>query len=348
MFRALAKLGLLGLAVAVLAACSGNGDPVSVEETYDADRVVIRDFIGRLTIETAEAGGEIELRLESRSDQVDILPRGVRDGVLTIEWYGEPDRERGWWEFWRGRWAADLDRLDDYPDLVLMVPDDTEIEILNITGEWKIDDRDAHLVVGADRGVGVIGATNSLDLRIAGDAEVEHGPVAGLLEVSIAGSGSVSGGTAGSAAIAIAGSGDIIMGGVAGDVSVDIAGSGEAIVGNAARARTSISGSGNVRFGALDGSLDATIRGSGHVFADSVAGGFSATISGSGSVEVAAGRAAPFDATISGSGDVQFNGTAVDPSAVLSGSGDVFIAVLEGNLSSRTSGSGRVEIGAGG
>ena len=76
-----------------------------------------------------------------------------------------------------------------------------------------------------------------------------------------------------------------------------------------------------------------------------VNGAFDATVTGSGRIEVGDGRASPFAAVIAGSGSVRFWGTAVDPEATLSGSGSVFLGVVEGELTSRTSGAGRVQVG---
>ena len=53
------------LAAATLSACSAV-DPVTlVDADYTAERLVIRDFIGTLTIETAAPGSELSLRVDA-------------------------------------------------------------------------------------------------------------------------------------------------------------------------------------------------------------------------------------------------------------------------------------------
>lgn len=330
--------------VLALAGC-GGGEPVSILETYDADRIVIDDFIGTLTIETAAAGDETELRADLRQDQLALLPISLDNGTLRMEWLGEPDRERRWWEFWRGRWMADPDRLGNYPNVTLTVPADVTVEVHSIIGQWTVGDRQGHLVLGADNGRGTIGATQTAEIAVSGDADVTLGPVAGLVEIAISGSGSVIGGNAGEAIVAIAGSGSLELGNVAGALTVAVAGSGEAEIADAASAEVTISGSGDVELGAVSGAFNAVVLGSGEIDAQSVEGAFYATVSGSGDITVEDGRGSPFEVTIAGSGNVRFEGTGVDVVASLAGSGNLFLGTLEGELTSRTSGSGRVDIG---
>lgn len=335
---AVAVLGLMALA-----GC-GAGEPVSIFETHDAERIVINDFIGTLTIETAESGGETEVAADIRQSQLALLPISMAGDTLTIEWLGEPDRERRWWEFWRGRWMADADRIDGYPVLTLTVPADVEIEVRSIIGQWTIGDREGHLVFGAEGGSGAIGATQTAEVAVSGDADVTLGPVAGRLDVAINGSGSVVGMTAGEASLAIAGSGDLEFGDVAGALAVAIAGSGGGEIGDAASADIAVSGSGEVSLGIIAGPFNASVLGSGEVNVEAVEGAFYAAVSGSGDIAVDGGRGSPFEVNIAGSGNVSFEGTGVDVVAVLAGSGDLILGTLEGELTSRTSGSGRVEI----
>lgn len=340
-----AVAGALGLAL-LLAGCGASSAPVTLDETFDADRVVIRDFIGTLTVETIDAGGNVGLHADLNRAQEDLLPIRQSDGTLMIEWLGEPDRERRWWEFWRGRWMADLDRLDDYPSLVLQLPADVALDVTSIIGRWTIDDRTALVRFDAERGEGSIGATQVIELSISGDADIVIGPVAGLLDVSIAGSGTVRGGASSDADISIAGSGDVSLEDVAGQATINIAGSGDATIGDVASAEVRISGSGNVTLGAVASALDARVLGSGDVTVGSVNGAFDASIAGSGDIEVGAGRGDPFDVDIAGSGNVRFGGVGVNPDVSLSGSGSLFLDRLEGELDARTGGSGRVEVGS--
>ena len=339
-----ARFLVAALLLTTLAACAGSGEIVDSQQSYDADRLVIRDFIGTLTIVTTEAGGDINVEIEARQSQLDLLPIDVVGDDLVIAWEGEPDRTRRWWEFWRGRWMVDLNDIDNYPTLTVTVPADLEIEVESMIGFWTIDDRTGHLAFGADRGRGTIGTTETASIGVAGDAEVDLGVVARQLSVAIAGSGSVVGDSAGAAEIAIAGSGDLQLGDIAGMVTIDIAGSGSARIGNAERLEASLSGSGSLRLGDIGGAFVAAVQGSGSIAAVSASGAFEAAVSGSGSIRVDDGRAEPFEVAISGSGGVRFGGTAVNPSASISGSGGLILGRVEGDLDARTSGGGRVDV----
>lgn len=332
------------LAAATLSACAGS-DPVTlVDEHYAADRLVIRDFIGTLTIETIEAGGDVSLHVEATEDQAELLPIDLVGGVLTIEWEGEPDRLRRWYEFWRGRWMADPSALGRYPTLVLAVPADVEIVIERLIGQWTIDDREGHVSFGAERGSGSIGALRSADIAISGDAELELGSVRELLTASVAGSGTLRAGDAGRVDVSLAGSGEILLGDVAGDLNMTVSGSGSIAAGNAARVEVAVSGSGSVRLGTSDLGLLAVVQGSGSVTADRVDGEFQASVSGSGRVVVDDGQGSPFEVSITGSGSVRFGGTAFDPVARISGSGGLVLGAVEGELDAATAGAGDVRI----
>ena len=347
MFRTIEqRLSLLAafLAAATLSACAGS-DPVTlVDEEYTADRLVIRDFIGTLTIETIEAGGDLALHVEATADQAELLPIDLTGGVLTIEWKGEPDRLRRWYEFWRGRWMADPNALERYPTLVLAVPDNVEIDIEGLIGQWTIEDREGHISFGAERGRGSIGALRSADIAISGDADLELESVRELLSASVAGSGSLRAGDAGRADVSLAGSGDILLGDIAGDLNMSVSGSGSIVTGDAAHVDVAVSGSGSVRLGTADSGLLAVVQGSGSVSADRVNGEFHVSVSGSGRVVADGGRGSPFEVSITGSGSVRFEGTAVDPIARISGSGGIVLGAVEGELDAATAGAGRVQI----
>lgn len=340
------RLALLAaiLATATLSACAGGDRVTVVDEDFSAERLVIRDFIGTLTIETTEAGGDVSLHVEATEDQAELLPIDLAGGVLTIEWEGEPDRLRRWYEFWRGRWMADPNALQRYPTLVLLVPVDVEIDIERLIGHWTIEDREGHISFDAERGSGSIGALRSADIAISGDADLELGPVRELLSASVAGSGTLSAGDAGRADISLAGSGEVLLGSVAGDLNMSVSGSGSIVAGDAAHIDVAISGSGSVRLGAARSGLLAVVQGSGSVTADGVDGEFQASVSGSGRVVVDDGRGSPFEVSITGSGSVRFGGTAVDPIARISGSGDLVLGAVEGELDAATAGAGRVQI----
>ena len=335
-----ALLGLL-----VLAGCAADETRTVTEESFTAQRIVISQFIGTLVIETMDGPGVIALRVTANAAQRELLPIRVSGGTLNIAWEGEPDRRRQWHEFWRGRWMADLNDLDRYPTISLRVPRSLAIEVRDIIGRWTIGDRGGDLTIVAERGSGTVGTTETANITVTGDTDIEFGAVAQLLNVSIPGSGRVRVVSAGRAVLSIPGSGAINVGPIANDLTVAIAGSGSVLAGNAGSADIAVHGSGDVEIGLVGGSLNINILGSGDVRAGSVNGPFRANIAGSGDIDIGVGRAAPFDVSIPGSGDVRFGGTAVDPVARIFGSGNVYIAAVEGQITSQILGTGRVQVG---
>ncbi len=335
---------MLGVAL-LLAGCGGSSStPTALSDSYDANRLVIHDFIGTLTIETAPAGEAIGLHVDATTAQLALLPVTQDGNTLTISWNGEPDRKRRWYEFWRGRWMFEMRDLDNYPTMVLTVPADVAIDIDGLIGRWTIGDREGDLTVGAERGEGTIGATQTANISVSGDAEVTFGPVADYLHATVAGSGSLFGGMAGRADLSVAGSGRLVVGDVAGALSVNVAGSGQVTTGSAASLEASVSGSGVVQLGAVADGFHASVQGSGSVGAAVVNGAFSVSVSGSGSVRVDEGRASPFNVTIAGSGSVRFAGTGVDPVVRISGSGRLVLGFLEGELDQDIAGNGGVRL----
>ncbi len=336
-FAALAVLTLL-------AACGGGGGPATVDHSYNADRLVIHDFIGTLAIETVPAGGEIGLHVDATRAQLDLLPISLSGNTLTIEWNGVPDRAPHWYEFWRGRWMFEMRDIDQYPTVTLTVPEDVDIDINGLIGRWTVGDRQGSLAFGAERGTGTIEATRTAQIGLSGDADVQIGPVAELLTAAISGSGSLTGNGAGRADLAMSGSGRMSIGDVAGSLTISIAGSGQVTVGDADSVVATVSGSGVARLGSVAAGLRASVQGSGVVTAASASGAFAANVSGSGSVSVDAGRGSPFEVTIAGSGSVRFAGIAVDPVVRVSGSGAVVLGAVEGRLDQATAGSGGVQV----
>ncbi len=163
--------------------------------------------------------------------------------------------------------------------------------------------------VEADGAVwGSVGRTDSLELSNAGCGDWTVANVRGPLRISLAGSGDVRAGTAGSAKVTVAGSGDVSLVSVGGGLDVSIAGSGDVKVGQ-------------------------------------LAGDLGASIAGSGDVRVDAGRAQVIKARIAGSGDVRFAGEADSLSASIAGSGDVRVNRVNGPVNKSVIGSGDVLVG---
>ncbi len=82
------RIGFVAALAVLLAGCGGSA-PTSIDETHPAaERLVIRDFIGRLTIETVEPGADIEVEAELRRGQGGLLPIEIRGESLEITWLG--------------------------------------------------------------------------------------------------------------------------------------------------------------------------------------------------------------------------------------------------------------------
>ena len=136
-------------------------------------------------------------------------------------------------------------------------------------GDWTLAD-----VAGRARlreagsGDTKMGASQELDVRIAGSGDLLAGPVAGPVTVSVSGSGDVKAASAnGPVEIKIAGSGDVLIaGGHATDASISVAGSGDVnldLVAESLRAR--VAGSGDVRIREVTGSVSKSTAGSGSI-----------------------------------------------------------------------------------
>lgn len=167
------------------------------------------------------------------------------------------------------------------------------------------------------------------------------------LNVEVAGGGAVFGsvGRSDSLELANAGCGDWTVANVKGKLEVSQAGSGDTSVGSAGSAEISIAGSGSVRTQEISGDLEVSIAGSGDVRAASAAGKVEINIMGSGDVTVAGGRARSLEANVMGSGDVTHDGEVGDVEVSVAGSGDVRVAKATGAISKSVAGSGDVTIG---
>ncbi len=131
---------------------------------------------------------------------------------------------------------------------------------------------------------------------------------------------------------------------VAGDLDLSLGGSGSIQAGQSRDLDISLGGSGSIAAGPT-GELDASLGGSGSITVARTDGPVDIAVGGSGNVTVRGGRATDLDVAIGGSGDVDFRGTAGAVSAAIAGSGDIRVANATGPVSRATPGSGRVIVG---
>ncbi len=304
--RSFKPVALGGAAVMAMLA---SGLMPAAAQSGDGAVLEISDFVGSVEIKRGDKlGYTLDMneklvpkpdikstngKLSIASEQVEIRNCRVNNDKIKIQVKG-----------------SKLSNLEDFPKLVVTLPDNSDVSVKLNSGLLKMGD------------------ARNLDVNFTGCGDLYFGDVAHSLDVAIRGSGDVTGASAKEANIAIKGSGDFEIGDVAGPVNLQISGSGDA------------------EFEDVDGDLKVDIVGSGDVEARSVEGDVSIRIKGSGDVEIGDGAAKNFSANVYGSGDVQFNGTADDVSVLLKGSGDVYVARLTGKKVVERHGSGDVRIGS--
>ncbi len=270
--------------------------------TFEASALDVEDFVGTMEIKVGSPG------------TITVTPTGPKAERLMVERKGDTvvidggksSRElRGMNRWFGGDWG-NVD-LDDYPAVVVTVPDGAGIEIDEMYGALRVADTNGPLVLE----------------RVAIDARV---------------------GAVQTAKIGVAGSGSIAVASIAEDLTIAIAGSGDVTTGKAGGEVTmSIAGSGSIGVASVGEALGVSISGSGDVKVGTVSSAVKIAINGSGGVRVDDGRADPLKVAINGSGDFVFGGTAVNPRIAVNGSGDVRLGAMEGKL--RSSGNGDITIG---
>jgi len=285
--------------------------------SYDAERLEIENFVGRIEIRTGSAdtitvamsntGGHVDDPAVSHSGSTVRIDGGLRLRNTNCRTRNDTMSI--------GLNRGSRHNIDEYPSLVITAPASLALEL----------DDSAYLGTAGDLG--------SADLTMNSCGRLDVGDIAGEARVAINGSGDITTGSIGTGAhISINGSGDIETGMIGGDVNVSINGSGDVLTEDVdGDADVRINGSGDVEFGRVAG-LAVGISGSGDVEAASLNGAFSARINGSGDIAAHGGRAQPFEAYIGGSGDISFGGTAVDIVVRENGGGDVSISEIEGSV----------------
>ncbi len=273
--------------------------------TYDVEKLAIEDFIGTIEIDVT-SGGSTTLTMSGEAEELDKLEVEERGDRLVIK--GEKGKID--WNDWSGwfSWSSDGRKLEDYPRLVISMPEGTDLHVEDSAGKLTVGDLGGAVRLKSVSLEAQIGDVTAAEIGVSGSGEIDLGEVEGDLKIAISGSG---------------------------DVSVESAGG---------AASVAISGNGDVSAGTIGAGLQIAVSGSGDAAFESANGPVSIVINGSGDIDVGAGRADPLAISISGSGDVTFGGVAVDPTISISGSGDVVLQSYEGSLRSTGSGSGDVTV----
>jgi hypothetical protein len=131
---------------------------------------------------------------------------------------------------------------------------------------------------------------------------------------------------------------------VEGLAAIHDSGAGTVNMGAAGRLEARISGAGKLYATAVKG-LDVILSGAGLVRVDRAEGPVDAKVSGTGHIDVLAGRASPMRASVSGIGSVDFGGAADSLEAAISGLGSIHVKSVKGAVAKSVSGAGKVTIG---
>jgi hypothetical protein len=278
---------------------AASEQPVQLQRSYPAEKVVIDGFRGTLTITTAAPGAPVTVRASGKPEAMKRLD--VRQDASGVLIRYEPQSNSVWWPWSMLDWSQE--RTDDVT-MTIGAPRGTEFDMDEIAGRVSAGDLDAPLRFGGTgSGTAKFGKVTRARLEVAGSMDVTIGDTQGPLDVDIAGSGTVrtgsgsqvrldvagsgeffSGALTGGFDADIAGSGDATVASVNGPVSVDIAGSGNIIIkaGRADPFKVSIAGAGDVDFGGEAVNPQVSIAGSGSVSVASMSGNLKQDIQGSG------------------------------------------------------------------
>ncbi|MEL6359653.1 MAG: DUF2807 domain-containing protein [Pseudomonadota bacterium] len=327
-----------------VAASQANADPGTVERFPGADRIVVKDFIGRIEIAGAGASSDITALIKDGDSDYPLTMR-EENGALVIA--GEPRSKN--FKLWKklgrngfGRNAFD-EFLADYPAIQIVAPSGVDVSFDEVIGTAKGGDL-GRLVVEEGTIEGNFGDLLSADIEIDGMGDMEVGRIQEDLTVKIGGSGNLEALSSGPAKLTIGGSGDIAIGQVNGPSDVSIGGSGDVQLADVKGPFVAkINGSGDITAGNIEGGAIVSISGSGDIIIGQIDGPSSVRISGGGDVDIDGGRAENFRISIAGSGDVNFGGTSTNLDVTIAGSGDVSVAKNEGSL--KTQGDGTVRVG---
>ncbi len=329
------------IAAALLAA------PALADETANfagVGKLVIEDFIGTVEIQTRR-GANTRVVMTDGENAAYPVRMNASGGVLTINSDENPEDARWWkdvnWRRFDGR-AFEI-YLEDYPTLVISVPQGTDVSFSSAVTLLSAGDIGGDVEVSRGHVEGVIGNVSAADINIHGSADLKIGNVANALDIAIHGSGDVIAGSARTLSVRIHGSGDVRSGDIDGAANVRIAGSGDVSVGEVGgQGVVEIHGSGDVRTGAVKSGADISIHGSGDVALASVAGETSVSIHGSGDAAINGGRAEDLEVRVRGSGDFRHHGVATNPDVSAYGSGYVYIRRSEGAIRARGDGDIRI------
>lgn len=274
-----------------------------------ATDITVQDFIGKIVIET----GEPSLRIERDHNQLEATSddNAMRiDGGFTKPGDEDVCNYTGRFKFnWSTGDSESWDRrLKDYPDLRISVPNGSRL---------KIENSYVRLINKAD--------LDEANLELYGCLPVSMGNV-GTLEMKKRGSGDLDARTIG-------------------ELTLDKTGSGDIEIEDLGYAKMSVSGSGDVEIDSVNGELDMKKSGAGDIEIDRIDGILSISKRGAGDIDVGSGSIPRLYLKKSGAGDADIDADIDDAEVISSGAGDTYLRRVDGELTSRTSGAGDLDVG---
>lgn len=275
-----------------------------------ATDITIQDFVGKVTIVTGTDGlevvreGETSIKVRDSGDEIFI------DGGLSHKERNKACDGSGmsWNLGFGGHESQGNTRLDDYPELIVSVPNGANLTITesSLLLDSQVELNDADLDVGGCFDLSVA-TVETLRLDKSGSGDIDIGS-AGTISIQKSGSGDLDINQTGAFELGQSGSGDVDINRAQGPVSLEK------------------SGSGDIDIGQIDGNLEVEK-------------------SGSGDVDIDGGTIATLSIQNSGSGDVDVNAAVGDAYVRASGSGDVYVKSISGRVDEATSGSSKFKRG---
>ncbi len=315
--------------------------------------LVLKDFIGRVTVETRK-NAELKITRESRAKDVDVESR--RDSLTLDGGFSNPDGSKckgyngkiTWSLFSKKEKTTSIggyEDIEDYPLITISAPDDVTLVIEN------------SIIFGSAGNIG------TADIDVSDCGKFDLGDISGPARFDISGSGDLTAKNIGALVANVSGSGDLEFRNVT-DADISVSGSGDVEFKDAQNVNLSVSGSGDVEMEDIAEALNASASGSGDISARSVgqdliyeASGSSdldiddafgrafITLSGSSDVEIDGGKLDMLSVKASGGSEISIDADVIDAELYATGHADIYIDRASGKVTSQKYGGGDIHVG---
>jgi len=281
------------IAGSILAALAGAASTPVLAESYDAQHVDIRRFVGVVEIQTGGVD-QVSVEYDNGAGLLDAPTFRVDGDTLEITQLRRMANincrsRNGDLRIAIGR-RGGYEPIAAYGHLVVRVPAGAEVALNGGAADGVIGDvGELDLGLSACSDITVGNVAGDAELAVNGSGDIEVGDVGGDLDAAINGAGDIHTGQVGGAlGLAINGSGAIEVAHASGDINVAIRGSGDVVIhgGHAPVLDVVIMGSGDVRFDGVAGDVDLAAMGSGDVYVSEVTGQTQTRALGSGRIHI--------------------------------------------------------------